>query len=67
MFFIPPDCKHTFGADKSNEFLVLDIPTNILNKYDMEKMVGGKEFLFDNKWKAIRYLLLNEAANKKKF
>ncbi|HDK7175406.1 TPA: helix-turn-helix domain-containing protein [Clostridium botulinum] len=65
LFFLPPDCKHTFGANKNNEFLVLDIPTNILNKYDMEKMVGGKEFLFDNKWKAIRYLLLNEAANKK--
>ncbi len=37
----------------------------MLNKYDMEKMIGGREFLFDDKWKAIRYLLLNEANNKK--
>lgn len=65
LFFLPPDCKHSFGANKSNEFLVLDISNNMLNKYDMEKMIGGREFLFDDKWKAIRYLLLNEANNKK--
>jgi len=65
LFFLPPDCKHSFRANKSNEFLVLDISNNMLNKYDMEKMIGGREFLFDDKWKAIRYLLLNEANNKK--
>lgn len=65
LFFLPPDCEHSFRADKSNEFLVLDISNNMLNKYDMEKMVGGREVLFDDKWKAIRYLLLNEADNKK--
>lgn len=65
LFFLPPDCKHSFRANKSNEFLVLDISNNMLNKYDMEKMIGGREFLFDDKWKAIRYLLLNEADNKK--
>ncbi len=65
LFFLPPDCNHTFRADMSNEFLVLDISDNMINKYDMEKMVGGKQLLFDDKWKAIRYLLLNEADNKK--
>ncbi len=65
LFFLPPDCKHSFRANKSNEFLVLDISNNMLNKYDMENMIGGREFLFDDKWKAIRYLLLNEADNKK--
>jgi AraC-like DNA-binding protein len=64
LFFLPPDCKHSFRADNSNEFLVLDISNNILNKYDMEKLIGGKEFLLDNKWEAIKYLLLNEADNK---
>lgn len=64
LFFLPPDCKHTFRADKSNEFLVLDISDNILNKYDMENMAGGREVIFDDKWKAIRYLLLNEADKK---
>jgi AraC-like DNA-binding protein len=61
LFFLPPDCKHTFNANNTNEFLVLDIPDKMLNKYDMEKMYGGKDILFDDKWKAIRYLLLNEA------
>ncbi|GFZ33190.1 AraC family transcriptional regulator [Clostridium zeae] len=65
LFFLPPDCKHSFRADKSNEFLVLDISNNIVNKYDMEKLIGGKEILFDDKWKAIRYLMLNESNNKK--
>jgi AraC-like DNA-binding protein len=65
LFFLPPDCKHAFRADKRNEFLVLDISNNIISKYDMEKLIGGKEILFDDKWKAIRYLFLNEADNKK--
>ena len=60
LFFLPPDCKHTFNANNSNEFLILDIPNKMLNKYDMEKMCGGRDILFDEKWKAIRYLLLNE-------
>lgn len=63
VFFLPPDCKHAFNAENTNEFLVLDIPDKMLNKYDMEKMNGGMEFLFDDKWKAIRYLLLNETGN----
>lgn len=65
LFFLPPDCKHTFSADKGNEFLVLDISTNIIKKSDIKKLIGGKEILFDDKWKAIRYLFLNEANNKK--
>lgn len=66
LVFLPPDCRHTFRADKSNEFLVLDIANNMLNKYDMENMVGGMEVSFDDKWKAIKYLLLNEAENKQR-
>lgn len=62
LFFLPPDCKHTFNANNTNEFLVLDIPNKMLNKWDMEKMCGGKSFLFDEKWKAISYLLLSEAS-----
>lgn len=63
VLFLPPDCKHAFNAENTNEFLVLDIPDKMLNKYDMEKMSGGRDFLFDDKWKAIRYLLLNETNN----
>ncbi|EET87064.1 transcriptional regulator, AraC family [Clostridium carboxidivorans P7] len=65
LFFLPPDCEHTFNAYNSNEFLVLDIPDKMLNEYDMKKMRGGKDFLFNEKWKAIRYLLLSETDNNK--
>lgn len=64
IFFLPPDCKHLFNANKINEFLVLDVPQNYLNKYDMDKIVGGKEIIFDDKWQAIQYLFLSEINNK---
>ncbi len=65
LFLLPPDCEHTFKADKRNEFLVLDIPHHMVTKHDMEKILGGAKFLFDDKWKAIRFLLLNEIDGKK--
>ena len=58
LFFLPPKCEHIFKANESNEFLTLDINKKILNFNSMK--CGGKEFEFDDKWKAIRYLLLNE-------
>lgn len=64
LFLLPPECLHGFKADNSNEFLVLDIPEHMVNKHDMDKMQGGNKIFLDEKWKAIRYLLLNEA-NKK--
>ena len=62
IFFLPPDCEHMFKAQESNEFLTLDIDKQILNDNDMKKLSGGKEIEFDDKWKAIEYLLLNECA-----
>lgn len=64
VFFLPPDCMHIFKADESNEFLTLDINKQILNNEDMKNLAGGKEIEFDEKWKAIRYLLLNECSEK---
>lgn len=64
IFFLPPNCEHLFNANKINEFLVLDIPTNYLKKYDMDKITGGKEIIFDDKWKAVKYLFLSEINNK---
>ncbi|WP_432666380.1 AraC family transcriptional regulator [Wukongibacter baidiensis] len=66
LFFLPPSCMHTFKADKSNEFLVLDIPCYMTHRDDMSRMQGGNRILFDDRWKAIRVLLLNEASNEKK-
>ena len=64
VFFLPPDCNHIFKADEINEFLTLDINKNILNKNDMYNFLGGKELEFNEKWKAVRYLLLNESREK---
>lgn len=41
LFFLPPDCEYTFNSGSNNEFLVLDIPDKMLNKYDMGKICGG--------------------------
>ncbi|WP_312353273.1 AraC family transcriptional regulator, partial [Aminipila sp.] len=65
LFFLPPDCEHTFKANTNNEFLVLDISNNIVNYNDTLNLTGGKEILFDDKWKSIRALFLNEADNNK--
>jgi len=61
LFFLPPACSHTFRADMRNEFLVLDVEDIMVSRYDMECMAGGKQLYLDDRWKAIRYLLLNEA------
>lgn len=64
IFLLPPDCEHLFSANKCNEFLVLDIPSNFLKKNHIDKIIGGQEIEFDDKWRAIRYLFLEEI-NKK--
>lgn len=62
LFFLPPECSHIFRSDESNEFLTLDINKQVLAENDMESVQGGKEIDFNDKWKAIRYLMLNESA-----
>ena len=63
IFFLPPKCIHNFSVHANNEFLVLDVYDSMINKHDMNKMNGGREFDFDEKWEALRFLLLNEANN----
>lgn len=67
LFFLPPDCKHAFKSNENNEFLVLDIPQHMVSKADMDKLQGGGKFVLDDKWKAIRFLLLDEMENQKSF
>ena len=64
IFFLPPNCEHLFNANKINEFLVLDIPQNYLKNSDMNKIIGGKEIISDDKWNAVKYLFLSEINNK---
>ncbi|MDF2891835.1 MAG: transcriptional regulator, AraC family [Clostridia bacterium] len=60
LFFLPPSNIHTFKFDKPNESLVLDIPNYMLNDNDMTMLKDGIELSLDEKWKAIRFLLLSE-------
>lgn len=65
LFFLPPNCTHSFKSHNSNEFLVLDIPHHMVIRNDMMRLQGGGKLLFDDRWKAIRFLLLNEVDRKK--
>lgn len=66
LFFLPPKCSHSFYSDNINKFLVLDIP-KIINpavlgdifKYELHHVL-------DDRWKAIRYLLQEEARRSNK-
>lgn len=59
IFFLPPDCEHMFKAKENNECLTLDIDKQVLNNSDMAKLAGGKVIDFNDKWKAIEYLLFS--------
>lgn len=63
LFFIPPVCEHTYTANSSNEFLVLDIPEHLVSSKDMARLPGGSALPLSEKWKAIRFLLLEEMRN----
>jgi AraC-like DNA-binding protein len=61
ILLLPSDCSHSYHARSSNKFLVMDIPS-----YEKD-IFTGVEFNYeyyqylDKKWKAIRYLLLEES------
>lgn len=60
IFLLPPKCIHQFNAEKKNEFIVLDIASNDDSMLAKETSDGGVEYELDERWKAIRYLLLSE-------
>lgn len=62
LFFLPPDCSHTFFANDNNKFLVLDVPNHVLPNPVVCQSQGGVSPLLDERWRAIRYLMLSEAA-----
>lgn len=61
--FLPPQCKHAYKGNSGNEFLVLNIPENMVPKDDIENMNGASTLEFDERWKAIRYLIMCELKN----
>jgi AraC-like DNA-binding protein len=60
LFFLPPNCQHNFYAQNTNEFLVLDIPSFILANSEIQKISGGLVAVLDERWQAIRFLMLSE-------
>lgn len=59
--FLPPECQHAYKGESGNEFLVLNIPESMVPKEDMENLHGASRLSFDERWKAIRYLIMSEA------
>lgn len=57
LFFLPPNCQHTFHAHDRNEFLVLDIPEFFCPD---SHYTGEFRTTLDDRWQAIRYLMLCE-------
>lgn len=58
--FLPPECQHAYKGESGNEFLVLNIPESMVPKEDMENLHGASRLTFDERWKAIRYLIMSE-------
>lgn len=61
LFLLPSSCQHTFWAKQHNKFLVLDIPQLMFQLGELNHFLGGRTYEMDEKWKAIRVLLLSEA------
>ncbi|KZL88374.1 AraC family transcriptional regulator [Clostridium magnum] len=64
LFFLPIDNMHSFKSQGPNEFLVLDIPNYMFSNEDMNKLEEGVKCNLDEKWRAIRFLILNELNGK---
>lgn len=64
VFFLPPDCRHTFFAKSTNRFLVLDVPDRMMPAAEANSLSGGLSLSFDERWRAFRALLLNEIGDR---
>ena len=65
VFFLPPSCTHHFYACDTNEFLVLDIPSHLVDTtFECDRAHGIRAELED-RWYAIRTLLLAETSERK--
>lgn len=60
VLLVPKNCDHTYQAKGRNEFLVLDIPATSDNIFTGVELNYEYFQYLDKRWKAIRYLLLEE-------
>lgn len=58
LFFLPPHCQHSFHANETNQFLVLDVSQRFLEPF--VGLTDGLSLPMDDRWKAVRSLLLIE-------
>lgn len=58
--FLPPECTHAYRGDSGNEFLIMNIPEYMVVHDDMNRLHGGSRLEFDERWKAIRHLVMLE-------
>lgn len=63
IFFLSPNCNHSFYSKNRNKFLVLDIPSYYLSAQELNRMKNTVSLVLDNRWKALRFLMLNEIEN----
>ncbi|MCH4887775.1 helix-turn-helix domain-containing protein [Acidaminobacter sp. JC074] len=61
MFLLPPDTSHSFYSNTSNKFLVVDIPNDISHILIGETIRQEQYKRLDERWKAIKYLISEEA------
>lgn len=66
LFFLPSQCVHSYSSNYSNKFLVIDIPEKMTFSI-LENAVKSELYeTLDEKWKAIRYLLIEESKRNNK-
>lgn len=58
VYYLAPNSKHTFHSTDQNEFLVLDIPNNMLPGETRDMYVE-----MNTHWASVKQLLMNETAN----
>lgn len=58
IFFLSPECNHSFYAKNHNKFLVLDIPSYYLSSQELSGMKETISLNLDSRWEALRFLML---------
>lgn len=64
LLFLPPYCPHTFYGHTTNQVLVLDIPGPLCLDKTMPPLSQGLRRTVDERWQALRFLLLSEVNDK---
>ncbi len=64
LLFLPPNCQHTFYGHDVNQVLVLDVPGNLCRDEEMRPLESGLQRAVDERWQALRFLLLSEVSDK---